>query len=87
MFGGVDIKTHALTCVRGELLAVVLQIPGLQELHDRHLSAEPAGVPDQHCLQEEPHRGRLRRHEVTAGPGGFGAWSAWTFPGISKIAE
>lgn len=41
------------------------QLPGLQELHDRHLQAEPSGVPDLHRLPQEPGWGRVRHHEVS----------------------
>lgn len=41
------------------------QLPGLQELHDRHLQAEPSGVPDLHRLPQEPGWRRVRHHEVS----------------------
>lgn len=45
-------------------LSIVFQIPGLSQLHDRHLSLKPSGVLDQHGVQEEPDGRRVRRHEV-----------------------
>ena len=40
------------------------QIPGLPQLHDRHVPPQPPGVPHLHLLPPQPDGGRLRRHEV-----------------------
>lgn len=40
------------------------QLPGVQELHDRHLPAEPSGVSDLHRLPQEPGWRRVCDHEV-----------------------
>lgn len=45
-------------------LSIVFQIPGLSQLHDRHLSLKPSRVLDQHGVQKEPDGRRVRRHEV-----------------------
>lgn len=42
-----------------------LQIPGLPELHDRHVPAQPSGVPHLHLLSQEPGWGCVRHHEVS----------------------
>lgn len=47
------------------VLLDLLQILGLQELHDRHVPAKPAGVPHLHILSQEPGGGRVRHHEVS----------------------
>lgn len=44
--------------------SVFLQLSGIQELHDRHLSTQPSGVPDLHCLPQKPGWRCVRHHEV-----------------------
>lgn len=53
-------------------LAALPQIPGLPQLHDRHVPAEPAGVPDLHGVSPQPGRRRLRHHAVGLPPVGRG---------------
>ena len=45
----------------------VPQLPGVPQLHDRHVPPEPAGVPHLHRLPPQPGRRRLRHHEVGLG--------------------
>lgn len=40
------------------------QLPGVPQLHDRHVPAQSAGVSELHVLPAEPHRRCLRPHEV-----------------------
>lgn len=47
----------------------VPQLPGISELHDRHVPPQPPGVPQLHHLQTQPHRRRLLAHQVFSGAG------------------
>ena len=56
---------HGLPSPPSPLPPLLPQLPGLPELHDRHVPAEPPGVPHLHGLPAQPGRGRLRHHEVS----------------------
>lgn len=44
---------------------IVLQLHCVPQLHDRHIPAQPNGVPDSHCMPEESGGRCLCHHEVS----------------------